>query len=256
MSGFTLTAEEIQTNYLTFRKIINVRFPTRKIQLNQMYDELNDEDERVAMAPASSYEFFHNAIPGGYVDHVLRVYRFAIEQYALWQKVGMKVDNFTLEELEFAALHHDLGKLGLPGLNNEYYQFNDSKWHRDNQGKMYASNPNVPWMKTADVTVYLLNHYHVPYSVNEMLGMKLTDGLFEEENKKYLAGFDKNTKLRTSLPYLLHHADIMAYRYEFERWAESSGDFKLSIDSKKIEPVKVIEPKTKFNVDELDEFLK
>lgn len=228
MSEFTLSAKQIARNYQTLRTIINEQFPTRKDALNRMYDDLDSDDMRVQMAPASSIEFFHNAIPGGYVDHVLRVYEFTIEQYELWQKMGMKLDNFTLEELQFAAIHHDLGKLGLPGVGKEFYQPNDSDWHRKNQGRLYKANPNVPWMKTHDVTLYLLNHYQVPFTLNEMLGMRLTDGMFEESNKQYLSGFDLSSKLRNTMPYILHHADIMAFRFEFERWATASEKFNLN----------------------------
>lgn len=256
MAEFTLTAEQIQDNYLRFRKIINERFPTRKDALNEMYDELNgdDSEQRLLMAPASSRNFFHNAFPGGYVDHVLRVYDFALLQFGIWKKLGFEVDSFTQEEVEFCAFHHDLGKLGLPGLNHENYQPTREKWERD-RGIYYTSNPNQPYMKTADVSFYLLNHFSVKYSINEFFGIKLTDGLFDDDNKYYLAGYDLKTKVRNCLPYILHHADIMAYRFEFERWAKSSGKFNLSINS---DPIKIKKgsDKNQFNVNELDEFLK
>lgn len=258
MSDFNLTAKQISKNWNTFRNLINERFPSRKDALNRMYDEM-ELDERVQMAPASSFEFFHNAIPGGYVDHVLRVYEFALETYQLWKKMGLVVDNFTEEELEFSALHHDLGKLGLPGENKEYYMFNDSEWHRKNQGKIYKGNPNVPWMKTNDVTFYLFNHYGVKYSVNEQLAIKLTDGLFEETNKDYYAGFSLESKLRTSLPYILHQADIMAFRYEFERWAKSSSKFELSNGDVKPLIQKSEQTNQKpgnFSLDNFDDFFK
>lgn len=226
MSEFTLSAKQIARNWQTFRAIINEQFASRKDPLNRLYDHL-EEEERIQMAPASSYDFFHNAIPGGYVDHVLRVYEFSIEQFEMWKRMGCKVDNFSLEELQFSAIHHDLGKCGLPGIGREYYQFNDSKWHRDNQGKMFKANPNVPYMKNIDVTFYLLNHFQVPYSLNEMLTMKLTDGMYDEDNKAYLNGFDLSKRLRISLPHILHHADMMACRFEFERWASASEKFNL-----------------------------
>lgn len=222
MAEFNLSAREIQTNWKTFRHLIDENFPTRKDALNRMYDDL---EERAVMAPASSFEYFHNAIPGGYVDHVLRMYQFSIEVYEFWKKFGMITDTFTLEELSFAALHHDLGKLGLPGENREHYQFNDSKWHRENQGKMYKSNPNNPWLTTADTSIYLLNYYQIPYSLNEMLGIRLTDGMYDEANKGYLSGFNLDTKLRSNLPYILHQGDMMAFRWEFERWAKVTGKF-------------------------------
>lgn len=217
-----LTAEQIDANYREFRSQINSNFPTRRDALNKMYDELEDS---LMLSPASSYEHFHNAFAGGYVDHVLRVVNFAKKQYELWKDCEMNLD-FTEEEMLFAAFHHDLGKLGLP--ENENYIWNQSKWHRDNQGKMYEKNQNIPWMDVTDQGFYLLNHYGVKYTLNEMLGIKLTDGMFTDSNKPYYSGFSVETKLRNNLPYILHHADIMAFRFEFERWAKVTGKFKFS----------------------------
>lgn len=253
MSEFTLTAKQIQRNWQTFRTIINEQFPTRKDALNRMYDDLDSDDMRVQMAPASGYDYFHNAIPGGYIDHVLRVYEFTIVQYELWQKMGMKLDNFQLEELLFSAIHHDLGKLGLPGVGKEHYIANDSAWHVKNQGKIYKSNPNVPKIPITDKGFFLLNHYQVPYSLNEMVGIRCTDGMYEETNKAYLTGFDLDSKLRNSMPYILHHADIMAFRFEFERWATASEKFNLNSISQvpQVKP-QVKEEKPVFGLDAFD----
>lgn len=248
MAEFNLTAKEIANNWNTFRNLIN-NFGSRSTALNRMYDDL---EERTIMAPASSFDYFHNAIPGGYVDHVLRVYQFAVEVYDFWTRFGMSVDSFSKEELAFAALHHDLGKLGLPGENREHYLPNDSKWHRENQGKIYKSNPSNPWMTTADTSIYLLNYYQIPYSLNEMLGIRLTDGMYDEANKPYLSGFNLESKLRTNMPYILHHADIMAFRWEFERWAKVSGKFALTNSSKTVEVKNVPEPEKLSPVNEFD----
>jgi len=226
MAEFILTARQIQQNYKTFRQLINDSFLSRKDALNKMYDDLGEE--RVVMAPASSFEFFHNAIPGGYVDHILRVYEYAVDTYELWKKHGLSVNTFSIEELIFAAIHHDLGKLGLPGENREHYVYNDSKWHRENQGKMYKNNPNVPNMPVTDKGFFLLNHYQIPITENEWIGIRCTDGMYEESNKAYLAGFDLDKKLRNPMPYILHQADIMAFRFEFERWAKITEKFTFS----------------------------
>jgi hypothetical protein len=224
MAEFYLTDKQIQANWKTFREIVNEISPRRKDAMNRMYDEL---DERVAMAPASSYEYFHNAIPGGYVDHVLRVYNNALKQYELWKSSGMIVDNFTLEELSFAAIHHDIGKCGMPGENGCLYQTNKSEWHRKNQGKMYQTNPDLMFMDHADRGFYLLNYYGIQYSANEMLGMKLADGMYSDHNKPYLVSYDLDKKLRNNIGLILHHADLMAARFEFERWATTSEKFQL-----------------------------
>lgn len=240
MPEFTLSAKQIQRNWVTFRELVNEISPSRKDAMNRMYDDLED---RAVMAPASTYEFFHNAIPGGYIDHVLRVYEYAIVTFEMWQKMGMKVDNFTLEELSFAVLHHDLGKLGLPGLGNELYQPNKSEWHRKNQGKLYQVNPNLVYMETTNRTFHLLSRYGIQYTETEQIGIQLTDGLYNEANKTYLISFNLEQKLRNTMGIILHHADLMAARFEFERWAISSekfvftGEGKVSTPQNKSTPV-------------------
>ncbi len=236
------TAKEIQDNWNRFMGIIKSDFSgDRQRALLTMYSDL---EERAMFAPASSYEFFHNASPGGYVEHVLRVYDNSHILYKTFKDVGLKVDNFSIEELSFSALHHDLGKLGYHFEHGEHYIPNESKWHRENQGKLYATNPNIPKMDTADRTFFLLQHYGVRYSITELIAIKLTDGLYESANEPYLKGFNMETKLRNNLPYITHHADIMAYRYEFERWAIANNKFAFHTNGtdKQSEPKKVERP--------------
>ena len=81
-----------------------------------MYDFFED---RMCMAPASGKAHFHNAMVGGYVEHILHVVEMSQQIRDLWESNGATI-NFTNEELIFAALHHDLGKIGdLEG--NDYY---------------------------------------------------------------------------------------------------------------------------------------
>ena len=101
-----LEANEIKENWETFREEIDLQFPTRAKQIHKMYD---DFEERIAMMPASSIAHYHNAFAGGYVDHVLRVMGCTHELYILWEKSGADMSGYTLEELMFAAMHHDFG---------------------------------------------------------------------------------------------------------------------------------------------------
>jgi hypothetical protein len=50
-----------------------------------------------------------------------------------------------------------------------------------------------------------------------MIAIRTHDGLYDESNKAYLMGFTPETKPRTSLVYVLHQADLMAARIEFEK---------------------------------------
>ena len=53
-----------------------------------------------------------------------------------------------------------------------------------------------------------------------MIGIKCTDGLYDESNKPYFISRMKESKLRTNLPYVMHQADLMAARIEYESWRE------------------------------------
>ena len=50
-----------------------------------------------------------------------------------------------------------------------------------------------------------------------MIAIQTHDGLYDEANKKYLFAYQPEQKPRTSLPLILHQADLMAARIEFER---------------------------------------
>ena len=137
-----LTPEQIEHNWNKLRTIINDTFAGERLEgLNKMYDYF---EERMALAPASGKEHFHNAHPGGYVEHILHIVDFAEQLYDLWGRNGATIDDFDKEELVFAALHHDLGKVG--NLSEDNYIHNDSDWHRKNQGMIYKHNPKIEYI--------------------------------------------------------------------------------------------------------------
>ena len=223
-----LTAETIVQNWTDLIKVIDDNFKgDRKDKLKAMYIDLED---RMSMQPASSFDHYHNAFEGGYVDHVLRVIKCAKHVYALWKDMGSDMSGYTEEELIFVALNHDIGKMGFPGEGNEIYIPNDSEWHRKNQGKMYKINPNNAFSLVNDLSIWLLQHYNITITWNEMLAIKLTDGLYDESNKPYFMSRTADSKLKTNLGYVMHQADSMAARIEFEMWYKAKP--------KVVEPIK------------------
>jgi len=219
-----LTANQVHDNYQKFLDRIDRIFKTRSSKIRAMYDDLG---ERVVFAPASSYSHFHNAMPGGYIDHILRVMDMSMVLHKQWQAVGLKSDNYTLEELMFAAMHHDLGKLGMPIPGGDGYVLNKSEWHRKNQGKEFEINENIPHALIQDRSIFLLQHYGITMSWSEYLGIRIHDGVYDKANESYYLAFNVNSKLRNNLPVILHHADMMAARFEFERWATDSNSFNM-----------------------------
>jgi hypothetical protein len=209
------SAEELQKNYEKFLGYIDTYISgDRKGKLMKFYE---DHAERIMLMPAASIDHHHNTFPGGYVDHVIRVMDSALMMKNLWAASGAVID-YTEEELIFAAMNHDLGKIGTE--EAEQYQLNESEWHRKNMGKIYKHNPVNPFMTVPDRGIFLLQARGIAMSLNEFLGIKLHDGLYEDANKPYYLSHAKESKLRTNLPIVLHHADHMAARIEYEMWAK------------------------------------
>jgi hypothetical protein len=90
-------------------------------------------------------------------------------------------------------------------------------WRREKLGEDYMFNTKVPFASVPDRGLYLLQAHDVKYSFNEMVAIQTHDGLYDDANKKYLMGYLTEQKPRTALPYIIHQADLMAARIEFER---------------------------------------
>jgi hypothetical protein len=122
---------------------------------------------------------------------------------------------FTEEELVFSAINHDLGKMG--DETQDSYIPQTDKWRRDKLGEDYMFNNKVPFASVPDRGLFMLQQHDVKYTFNEMLAIQTHDGLYDPANEKYLKGWMPEQKPRTSLPFILHQADLMAARIEFER---------------------------------------
>jgi len=208
-----LTAEQIQENWDSLMKIIeNDISSPRKEKLIEFYKKYED---RIILMPAAHKKEYHNAFPGGYVEHVLRVIRCAKKQARLWDSEGADMSTFTDEELVFSALNHDLGKMG--DEEQEAYIPQTDNWRKEKLGEDYMFNTKVPFASVPDRGLFMLQSHGIPYTFNEMIAIQTHDGLYDDANKKYLMAYMPEQKPRTSLPFILHQADLMAARIEFER---------------------------------------
>ena len=238
-----LSAEQMQLNWQSLMDTIEGFIDDdRKENLLKMY---GDFEERMMMAPASAKDAFHNAMPGGYVEHILHIIQFSLELKQVWEKNGAEI-NFTDEELVFAAMHHDLGKVG--DLEHDYYVPQDSDWHRINRGEIYKHNPSLQYMKVPDRGLWLLQHYGVKVTDKEYLGIKLADGLYDDANSAYLKSYNPDYNLRSNMAYILHQADMMATHIEFDQWNRSDEEVvNTKVPKNKEEKEKVDNLKSKFD---------
>jgi len=125
-----LSAQEISNNWLQLMTTIDEYISSpRKEKLIEFYNKYED---RLMMMPASHKKEYHNAFPGGYIDHVNRVVNCALLQSDLWGQMGADMSTFTKEELVFSAINHDLGKMGDD--THESYLPQTDKWRREKLG--------------------------------------------------------------------------------------------------------------------------
>jgi hypothetical protein len=241
-----LTPEQIASNLEKFYAIIEkfISEP-RATKLLALYQE---QEDNLALAPASSRASYHNSFPGGYVDHVNRVVESALRVTKLWEEMGASI-NFTTEELVFSAINHDLGKLGRDG--KPAYLPNDSEWHIKNQGANYKPNVELPFIPIQDSSLFILQSAGIELTFNEWVAIKTHDGLYDDGNKAYLLSSQNESKLRSSLPLILHQADVLAARVEWEtEWlatvgttkpkevkASTPGQFKQKADNAKLSSI-------------------
>jgi|TARA_R110001592_G_scaffold84629_1_gene250110 hypothetical protein len=225
-----LTAEQVKANYdVLLGGIDKYITGDRKGQFTDFYTKL---DDRIALLPASHKKAYHNCFPGGYVDHVVRVITAAFKLHSLWQEMGTK-DTYTEEELFVSALNHDLGKIG--SIDETSVHPSTDEWRKKNLGEMYSFNTKIEYMTVPDRSLFLLQQAGIQLTTNEWITIKTHDGLYDDANKAYLKSFMPETKPRTSLPFIIHQADLMASRIEFEReWLDTFSG-----------PVKKVEKTTK-----------
>ena len=197
-------------------------------------------EDRMMFTPGSGTAHFHNCFIGGYVEHVLHITKIARKLFVDYKELGAHID-YTEEEVIFAALHHDLGKVG--DLENDYYIPQTSDWHRKNRDEIYTHNPALQYMKVPDRGLWLLQHYGVKVTDKEYLGIKLTDGLYDEANKSYLMSYNPDFGLRSNMPHILHQADMMSTYIESDQWKRGSETE---------EPMNTKVPKTKDEQKQVD----
>lgn len=218
-----LTETQIQENWDRFQAIVADKAldNDRWAILQQFYTKY---EQRFAFMPASGKTSFHSAFPGGHVSHTLNVVDNALKLSKLWKSSGGGL-NYTDEELVFVALNHDIGKFGTD--EAETFIDQDSNWHRE-RGEVYKHNPNLPFMKDYDRSLFLLQSLGVSISENEYLAIKLQSGLYEESNKSYFIAYSEEYKLRSDLPYIIHQADAMAARIESTMYSKPASPVKSS----------------------------
>lgn len=191
----SLTPEQIHDNWLKTLGLLEKLGDRSKPAIN-MVESLG---ERLLMCPATSKANYHNAFPGGLIDHSLRVLSNAI---ILSRAFSWKIPR---ESLIIGSLFHDLGKVG--DQTQSYYIPQTNQWRREHLGEEYAHNNELPYMTVPDRSLFLCAHYDLKLTYDEFLAIKLNDGQYAPENAPY--------KLKEPmLADVVHMADLISTKQE------------------------------------------
>lgn len=209
MNNHKIDQETISNSWELHKKIIENLIEVKRA--NKILTMLDNIGESYLLAPASGKTWQHNCFPGGYVDHVNRVVKFAVKQFTTAKELGLEL-NFTKEELVFSALFHKLGSIGEKG--TDMYVIQEDSWRVNNLKEAYTYNPDIQFMDIPDRSLYLLNTYGIKTSKNEFLGIKLSRGLADESNKRYFISYNESDVLTTELPHILNYAQELAVLFE------------------------------------------
>lgn len=190
--GRRISDDQVLVNAQTVEAMIKTFDDDRRAAMTHLFDEIGQE---FFAAPASGREEYHNCWPGGLCDHTLRV----IKNLTLIT-AQMGLGRWPREQLRFVGLVHDLGKAG--DGDRPYYVPNPNEWSR-NRGMLYEVNRELPFMPVVDRTLFVLQKFGVALTDEEYLAIRLSDGLYEETNKRY-------AMKEPDLALLLHWADRWA----------------------------------------------
>lgn len=191
----SLTPEQIEENWNKMLSLLG-KLGDRSEPALKMANALG---ERLALCPASSKRDFHNAFPGGLVDHSLRVLSNAIK---LSGAFGWKLPK---ESLIIGALFHDLGKVG--DHEKDRYVHQTDAWRVEKLGEEYTYNKELNFMSVPHRGVFLCQHFGLKLTHDEMLAILLNDGQYAEENKAY--GLKE-----PMLADVVHMSDLIATKQE------------------------------------------
>ena len=208
-----LTEQQLLDNYTRLLNVVEEHITgDRKEKILEMYKFFED---RIVVAPASGKPNYHFCFVGGYVEHKLHIVETSKELVKVYEKVGGTID-FTMEELIFTALHHDLGKVG--DLDGEYYLPQDDDWRRKKLNEWFTQNTDISYMSVTDRALYLLQHFDIKVTQQEWIGIKCSDGMYDDANIQYFKTFKPEHAFESALPYIIHWADHMATVTEKSQW--------------------------------------
>ena len=91
---------------------------------------------------------------------------------------------------------------------------------------MYTFNPDLDFMLIPDRSLFILQKFGIKVSKNEFLAIRLHDGVFDKANEAYFFSNVESSRQKTSIVSVLHTADFLASKVEYDIWKKNGGTSK------------------------------
>lgn len=134
-------------NYAQFMKMIELKLSSRDGYEN-LHKFLESFVGEVASAPAATHLHYGGAYDGGLVEVSLQTLKFAAKLNVAYEC------NIPADSLVACSLLSLLGAAGTD--KDEYFLWNDSEWHRKNQGVIFTINPKLANLSVPNLSLWRL----------------------------------------------------------------------------------------------------
>ena len=110
--------------------------------------------------------------------------------------------------------------------DNPNYVPQTDKWRQDKLSEMYTYNTELDFMLIPDRSLFILQKFGIKVSQKEFLGIRLHDGVFDKANEAYFFSNVESSRQKTSIISVLHIADFLASKVEYDMWKRNGGNSK------------------------------
>lgn len=137
---------------------------------------VENNSERIMLAPASTKRDYTCCHPGGLVEHSLRV----LQNAAKLRQVYNLTDSLAAQSIILCSLFHDIGKVGTE--SKEYYVDNNSEWHRDKLGVYYNVADRFQHIPVSQLSLYILSKNNVEIDIDEWYAVSMVGSKGQKED--------------------------------------------------------------------------
>lgn len=199
-----ITAEELEKQIEIFFNNLE-KIETFDVEKSLLLKYFTENEQTLFTSPyAQNLDISKYVFDGGYVCYVNNFVKACKYLYRLWNT--FQPLDFTEDELIFTAYCCDLGKLAVD--NFPIFVKNDVEWEIK-KGFLYKINSKIDFMKYSERSLYILQSMGMRIEPKLYLGIKLQNGLYDENNSEYLKTFNQDKSLKTKLPLLINQAQVI-----------------------------------------------